>query len=216
MPNHVKQRLTVTGTPEDVEAFMVTARGARPDTGDRPKSKHESPYRLRVEPLCFHLIAPIPDEFCEKPYGHSGSVGYELEVKFWGTKWGAYGAKEPVRSEDGTRVAYDFTCAWGPPVEGLRRASLRYPTLRFYLSWGGEGPCRGRHAFGRGLVTLELCDDYQRDIEPDMPTDEEDERDENAAELKYINSHDVWVTDQIMGATFGCADAKALQEATAD
>jgi hypothetical protein len=86
----------------------------------------------------------------------------------------------------------------------LRRASFRYPTLRFFLSWGGEGPCRGRHAFHRGEVSLEIDDDYERDIKPEMPTDEEYEQDEDAAhekskaaERKYILSHDAWVDEEL-------------------
>lgn len=205
MPNHVQQRLTVAGTPGDIEAFVATARGAGPATGDGPDScnKHES---LCLIALSFHMIAPLPDEYSMHPYGDRGSVGIELERKLWGTKWGPYDISEdsPRIAEDKSTATYDFTCAWGPPVEALRRASLRYPTLRFFLSWGGEGPCRGRHMFDRGKTTFARSDNYERDIKPDMPSDEEYEKDEDSAyergkvaERKYIDSHDVWVEEEI-------------------
>lgn len=206
MPNHVRQRLTVVGAANDVAAFVVTARGARPATGDAPGSLNGNG-ELHVSPLCFHMIAPLPDSFSAEEYGSGKSVGYELEVKGWGVKWGPYQIADdaPAMSDAGTAATYDFTCAWGPPVVALRRASLRYPTLRFLLSWGGEGPCRGRHAFWRGDVLLEI-DDYWRNMAPEMPTDEEYEADEDAAsrrseaaERKYIDSHESWVRSETEG-----------------
>lgn len=203
MPNHVRQRLTVVGSKDDVAAFVATARGARPTTGDKPDSPNGT-YKMVLEPLCFHMFAPLPDEFSMHPYGDRRSIGYNLENDGWGVKWGAYNWEDgmPRISEDGTEATYEFTCAWGPPVKALTRASLRYPVLTFYLSWGGEGPCRGRHAFARGGVTHEQCDDYRRDIAPDMPSEEEYEADEDAAskksdeaEAKYIASHNAWVAD---------------------
>lgn len=207
MPNHVRQRLTVVGSKDDVDAFVVTARGARPTTGDDPDQFH-GPYKMKVEPLCFHVIAPLPDTYSAHPYGDRESVGYNLESKGWGVKWGPYDVdkESPRMSDDGTRATYDFTCAWGPPVMALRRASFRYPTLRMFLSWGGEGPCRGRHALERGEICVEIEDDYETEIAPDMPSDEEYEADEraasakgDAAERKYIESHDAWVDEQIGG-----------------
>lgn len=194
MPNHVKQRLTVTGSANDVAAFVTTARGAPPLTGDREGfNAHKE---LRVEPLCFHMIAPLPDSYSEQGYSEHG---YNLEHRGWSVKWGPYESAEPVVSPDGKAATYDFTCAWGPPVEALRRASARYRTLRFWLSWGGEGPCRGRHAFHDGKVTVAIEDDYET-IKPDCATEEEYEADEDAAhaksyaaEQKYIASHDAWV-----------------------
>lgn len=211
VPNHVRQKLTVVGTKEDVEAFVVTARGARPMTGDRAvdANGHENCNyhpRLTIEPLCFHLIAPVKDRFSKYPYGSEGSIGYEAEVEAWGVKWGPYDVDpaSPALTDDGTRVTYEFTCAWGPPVKALTRASLRYRSLRFYLSWGGEGPCRGRHAFEAGKTTIKRSDDYERDIETELPTDAEYEADEDAAlaksdaaERKYIATHDAWVQEQL-------------------
>jgi hypothetical protein len=148
MPNHVYQRLSVTGSPSDVVAFIATARAAAPNSGDAPGSPNYHP-SLDVSPLEFHAIAPLPDSYSEQPYSDHG---YDLCREWWGTKWGAYDQAEPQISPDGSVVRYDFTCAWAPPVRAIQRASLRFKSLRFWLSWGGEGPCRGRHTFVCGQV----------------------------------------------------------------
>lgn len=149
MPNHVRQKLTIAGAPSAIEAFVVTARGAPPATGDHHRGGME------IKPLCFHMIAPLPDAFSRKPYGHDGHVGYGLEVRCWSVKWGPYDiAGEAAIFAGGTRATYEFTCAYWPPVRALRRASLRYPDVRMYLSWGGQGPCRGRHIFCAGRVKI--------------------------------------------------------------
>lgn len=198
MPNHVDHKLTVTGSAEDVAAFIATARGAAPLTGDRDGFNARG--KLRVTPLSFHCIAPLPDSYSENPYS---SHGYDLEHAGWGVKWGPYETREPVVSPDGLSVTYEFQCAWGPPTVALERASRRYRTLRFWLSWGGEGPCRGRHAFVDGKTTVSLEDDWES-IRPDCATEEEMDADEDAAckkndeaEHKYIRTHDEWVAASV-------------------
>jgi hypothetical protein len=199
MPNHVDQRLTVTGTPEDVAAFIITARGAAPLTGDRDGfNAHKS---LRVTPLSFHSIAPLDDSYSEHKYSDHGC---DLERRWWGVKWGPYECDDGVVGRDGASVTYAFQCAWGPPTKALERASRRYRTLRFWLSWGGEGPCRGRHAFVDGATVVSVDDDYKTQIEPDYATDEEMEANEDAAhaknqaaEWKYINAHESWVDEML-------------------
>jgi hypothetical protein len=113
MPNHVRQRLTVTGASGDVAAFVATARGASPATGDGAGSWNERK-ELVLEPLCFHMIAPLPDTFSANEYGRNGSVGYELEKTGWGVKWGPYDvAKDaPALAADGSRAS--------SPARGVR------------------------------------------------------------------------------------------------
>lgn len=210
MPNHVRQKLTVAGTANDVAAFIATARGASPVTGDEgPLFVDGSPARerrLRIEPLNFHLIAPLSDDYSRLPYE---SYGYKAEITGWGVEWGPYkiAADAPSVSPDGSSATYEFTCAWGPPLKALVRASLRYPMLGFALSWGGEGPCRGRHLFRAGAMLAVADDPYDPIIKIDMPTDAEYAADENAAHEKrvatecwYIARHDLWVQSLLTGA----------------
>ncbi|MGN6107777.1 MAG: hypothetical protein ACTHU0_21905 [Kofleriaceae bacterium] len=192
----MKQKLTVCGSKNDIEAFVATARGAAPATGDKHGTLNHRE-KLIVEPLCFHLIAPLSDAYARGSYS---DVGYHMEADGWSVKWGAYDAAEPVLSTNGTRVTYIFTCAWGPPVKALQRASMRYPSLWFYLSWGGEGPCRGRHTFRAGEICSALQDDWKHNIQPEYPTETEYNVNESAAaakadaaEQKYILEHDAWV-----------------------
>ncbi len=198
MPNNINQKLTIVGTKEDIEAFVITARGAAPFTGDKPGSANEHK-RLRVISLSFHAIAPLPDSYSEREYSDHG---YHLEANAWSVKWGPYECRDAVISEDGASATYEFQCAWGPPLEAMRRASMRYRCLRFFLSWGGEGPCRGRHSFNAGKTT-EVHNDPYSAMEHEYPTGDEYEADEDAAaakgdaaENKYILTHDEWVKSQ--------------------
>ncbi len=205
MPNHVHQKLTVQGRPSDVLAFKLTARGAAPVTGDCPSSwasgshpRAEMP--LTVSDLCFHLIAPVDDVFSEGPYGDRASAGFHAERKAWGVKWGPYDEATPVYEEGGDRVIYEFTCAWSAPREAIRRASLRYPCLLFALSYGGEGPCRGRYAVRAGQVVQDRDDDWETEMEPLWPSAKDYESNEDGAcararalEYECINTHDAWV-----------------------
>lgn len=201
MPNHVDHKLTVVGSAEDVAAFVATARGAAPCTGDVDTGGPftNATRRLRIEPLNFHLIAPLPDSFSERPYGNDGSHGYHLQRQYWGGKWGPYNdTKDATLSHDGTRATYEFRHAWGLPKEAFRRASLRYGLLRFYVSYGGEGPCRGRGRFVKGRADV-VDDPYDAS---EYPTEADHDADEEAASNRYdavvnqrLAQHDTWVDE---------------------
>jgi hypothetical protein len=95
-----------------------------------------------------------------------------MEKEAWGVKWGAYDQAEPVVVED--RVDYRFTCAWSIPAAWLQTASAKWPKLLFLVSWGGEGPSRGRVLYANG-ARLVLADDDGDDVD------------------LYIDSHADWI-----------------------
>lgn len=142
MPNNIKNTLTVYGPPADVTRFIAMARGTRPPTGDKAGVNSE----IGNEPVIdfqFHKLVPLPPDYSTNPYGDgSPNSGYELEVKTWGVKWGAYSIQSPV--VDPGIVTYRFETAWKGPTEFMAKAVIGWPTLDFFLSWGGEGPTRGR------------------------------------------------------------------------
>lgn len=199
MPNHVQQKLTIFGSKKDVEAFVVTARGAAPFTGD-PIVDGQTGERqeLYIKPLCFHLIAPLDDRYSKETYGRGPSIGFAEERNKWGVKWGAYDCSEPVISEDGTRATYSFTCAWSYPKLALERANQRYRSLQFFLSWGGEGPALGRLRVlhGRSMILHDL---FGSDDFPEKPEGMDDDTYYDtiyeAQVNRYLTSHEQWVED---------------------
>lgn len=199
MPNWVDQKLTIVGTKVDVEAFVVTARGASPVTGDEEGCNNIS--KLSLNELSFHLIAPLTDDFSRRPYGDRDSYGINAQRDGWSVKWGACECSEAEITHDGLRATYSFQCAWSPPVKALQRASLRYRSLLLILSWGGEGPCRGRHCFKAGKVVHRFEDVYagSMGVEYDEATEKygEDSDESYAAHQKiesaYIDVHEKFV-----------------------
>lgn len=214
------------GRPNDVRAFIITARGAAPVTGDRPHPDRPNEHapnvtrELHVEPLCFDMIAPLPDDYSRNPYGHpdgSKKQGIDMQRDAWGVKWGPYKLDDdredgdnrdvldriPVVSDGGQVATYPFTCAWSAPIVAIERASVRYRMLSFFLSWGGEGPTRGRVMISDGATTEVIPeesggDDFPTSAEWDAVEGNDDaeealHRRSQAAESKYLTSHDEWV-----------------------
>jgi len=183
MPNNIKNTLTVYGPPEDVMQFIAKAKGTRPPTGDKDGVNSE----IGKEPgndFQFHKLVPLPPEYSTNPYGDgSPNSGYELEVKTWGVKWGAYSIQFPV--VDPGIVTYRFETAWKGPTEFMAKAVLGWPTLDFFLSWGGEGPTRGRWSRLNGKVKdqSERYQNWSRLLPGEGHDGQEDEE-------KYMEAYD--------------------------
>lgn len=205
MPNHIDNRLTVIGAPERVSAFAEQARAVPPQPGlsrDPIFAKAGAAARARgpklPQEISFAAIVPLPAAYETEPYD---PFGYNAEHATWGVKWGAYQVRDAERSDDGTAVTYAFQTAWSAPERWLAQASIAWPDLTFALSFGGEGPARGRLHYRGGEALLSRHDDYD---EADYPRhDECDEDGEDgecaacaayeAAEQLHVTTHDAWI-----------------------
>ena len=199
MPNHVTNKLTVTGPAERVRAFVDAARGCHPPSGDEPDSPNY-PRELGPFPmwLSFDAIVPLPDEYSLVPYGIlRGRSGYDIEVETWGIKWGAYDQTPPVL-EDG-RATYRFQTAWSPPRVWLRKASEGWPELRFILSYGGEGPVRGRMVAAAGTFEDDRDDDYKRVIMPEYDSSLDEDSDEAYQQRQRVDDRLLTEHDEYVG-----------------
>lgn len=191
MPNHVKHKMTIVGPETSVRAFVKQARAPRPMAGDETRQRP-------AIPLSFHAIVPLPSSFHVEPYSPHG---YNLECKTWGTKWGAYQCEEPAEANG--RVTYSFTCAWCLPGKWLRQASINWPTLKFFVSYGGEGPCAGRVLYYVGCTLYNEQPeydpkDYPEGDEEDPNFDEAEFNDKYvAAQERYLRVHDEWVASKL-------------------
>jgi hypothetical protein len=147
LPNVISNALSVCGTPEGVNAFVSAAYGRMPQTGNKLK-RGEKRAERPIEELCFHALVPLPDAYSKVPYSlpQETGDGKSMEWDTWGVKWGAYGVDGP--EHDSGVVSYRFNTAWyAPHVVFLPKVAQRFPELLFLLSWGGEGPTRGRAWF---------------------------------------------------------------------
>lgn len=220
MPNHVDNTLSVVGDPETVARFVAAARGKKPRTGDpKPEGNsygnYISPEEWAARPdelFEFHSLVPLPAAYSQVPYSTSSDrqpSGYNMEHETWGVKWGAY-----HRGEDWTppvidpgHVTYEFRTAWSPPSEVfLPKVAAKWPGLTFFLSYGGEGPCRGRYLWSGGGEAWAAPEDYKsfrseyphgenEDYEPPYPSAEHDAwvSAGNAVTHARQRSHMLWV-----------------------
>lgn len=156
----------------------------------------------------FAALVPLPPEYSQVPYGSQMPAGqrsgYDMERDTWGVKWGAYDARPAEVNETlphgRSSITYDFNTAWSPPITFLEKVAQSWPLLRFYLSWGGEGPTRGRALFANG-DSEDLCESAdEHGNAPDQNEGEDDgafhER-YSAWEAERLTQHDAWVAEQI-------------------
>lgn len=124
MPNWCLNRLDVEGDPSEVERFF------------RENSKGNE-----NEPLSFAASVPVAGTDIDHYYNA------------WGTKWDACDARfvfngEGVWADEKSVVkhirqnepfGYFFETAWAPPMAWLSQIGVKYPGLRFVLSFAEPG-----------------------------------------------------------------------------
>ena len=141
MPNHVTNKLCITGPKKDREAFKATL--ATDSEGGRPR------------PFSFSQTVPMPSDVFR------GNLGRDEEAKYpgdknwygwactnWGTKWDCYDLHIPEIGAKSIKIQFDT--AWSPPDEWMIRASKKFPTLKFCNKWKDEGGPRGTMTFRNG------------------------------------------------------------------
>lgn len=148
MPNWVYNRVTVYGTPEQLEAFRVKA-GKPGQFRDADGDESLSVFSF------WNFVRPEP-EILDEYWGGTSEMGlsfdymkennnnwYSWNNRNWGTKWDASGP-EFIDSDTGEMIEYTFDTAWAPPVPVFRAIVEQHPDLKFFFlyeeeqGWGGE------------------------------------------------------------------------------
>lgn len=204
MPNHIRNKLSVIGPAGLVEAFVATARARRPRPGDLPGSMNYDEQERKIEDFCFHALIPLPPEYSTTPYSRPEGqrCGYDMEVATWGVKWGAYEQGPPVVTPG--RAVYSFTTAWRSPDQFFAKVSAKFPDLLVAVSYGGEGPTRGRYAYLAGEELENRYDEYHDADYPEHPGDDADLAEEEvwtqayqAAARLHIHQHEAWLRETL-------------------
>jgi len=167
MANWVYNRLTVTGPPSDVHAFVERMSSSAPDAGDDPGV------------LDFEQLVPMPADLRDNnemdPTDPHGFPRWRTWcVAHWGTKWNAWYASIAGRADDG-EVMYSFQTAWTPPDRWLAEACPRFPALDFRHEYVEEmGHFAGR-ALWRGGEPIEARAVAPHEIEWALDDNEEED-----------------------------------------
>jgi hypothetical protein len=143
MPNWCRNTLAVLGAHDALARFQTFAEGEV--TYSNGSSDHLS--------LLFENFVPLPEALRRRGFGdhldpqeqaEQNRIDAELTERYgysnrrdfcfkeWGTKWQPDDVA--VAGIDGG-IAYDFATAWTPPVPIVIAASMRFPELRFILTY---------------------------------------------------------------------------------
>lgn len=217
MPNHINNTLSVAGDPAEVARFMDAARGIPLEPGPRNRFRAVGEVPPREMPLDFGSLNPLPSESTERSYN---DFGYEAEIAAWGVKWGAYDQQDPI--VEGGIATYEYTTTWGIGYDFHSIVAENWPALTFLLSYGGEGPVRGRIAF-RGDAedgSVEDDDEFAKEFpeEPDSERDEDsDAWKEYEAKPDYAThcpqvTHPLWLAHHLSGYSFDPGTGEPLRD----
>ena len=132
MPNHTSTKLEITGSKEEIKAFV-----------DKAKSAEEGQFDLNV-------FVPMPEELntgeglafdkksdSELIEKYGSDNWYDWSVKNWGSKWNCYDVGEWDWSS--TFAVITYQTAWSPVTQFYLTVSKDYPTLTFEHSFADEG-----------------------------------------------------------------------------
>lgn len=137
MPNHISNRLTVSGKLTEVDRFY---RENKNDEDDQeldfnrsvPIDKNNETSSMSVS--VFSILSGKD----------AGNFRHPLEdnIVKWGTKWNAYSCQETIfegsENEEVSKVIYRFDTAWSAPFAWIQSVSKKYPDLKFENYWNDE------------------------------------------------------------------------------
>lgn len=127
MPNHVANRLTVSGTKAEMQKFFDTFKDEKDERGDSVR-------------FSFEWTVPMPAKAKEWD-GSTRSKPelnwYDWSCENWGTKWDCYSVKPVVRQP--SKIDIWFDTAWAAPTPWLERVSKLFKGLKFTLRYSDNG-----------------------------------------------------------------------------
>lgn len=128
MPNHVKNRITVLGTEQEVQKVFDLLKG--------------EPYEDGTPRLVdFNKIIPQPDNIFNGDLGEKerqkciaeGRPNWlDWNTKHWGTKWGAYS----IKPGEPNQVIFDT--AWSFPEPVAQKLATIFPDIEILWYWADE------------------------------------------------------------------------------
>lgn len=186
MPNHVDNRLTITGDKTELMRFVSATY-----EGDE---NYDFNKLVPLDPRASKVVRWTKEDGTEQVFGafssaEDGFDGYQNAIDVWGTKWGAYDIQaggawyEVLDKEEYHDITFNYQSAWSPARKLIQRISAQFPTLAFGVWYTEEG---------MGFAGWQLCkggelvdeNDYDMSGMPDYDCESEE------AENKYYEAMD--------------------------
>lgn len=202
MPNHVSNRLTITGAFAPVRTIRDTC-----------FTDNVDPDAINMD---FNAIIPTPayiyqDNLVQgSSEQKNGRNWYDWNIENWGTKWNAYDTvilqdipDHPIPDYDGNHTLQAvFDTAWSPPTPVVRRLAHDFPDTEIYHEYIDE--CWnfwGTATYAKGVETHTVDCGGMSPLDPDMKR----LRDRLAIELQYRSQEDIDDIDE------SCAAEQAVE-----
>ena len=142
MPNHVDNRLTITGDKTELIRFVSAAYEGNED--------YNFNKLVPLDPRASKVVRWEKEDGTEQVFGafssaEDGFDGYNHAIDVWGTKWGAYDIQaggawnEILDKEDYHDITFYYQSAWSPAGKLIRKISAQFPTLAFGVWYTEEG-----------------------------------------------------------------------------
>lgn len=134
MPNHITNKLRLEGTPEDIQKVW-----------DYIKGEEDGQYidfRKIATPPNYIFLGYLDQSMAEIFKSNKRESGFMAEtdswsswcVRYWGTKWNAYGLGNSRNTED---TIY-FQTAWSGVPRIVALLSEKFPNVDFFYSYADE------------------------------------------------------------------------------
>jgi hypothetical protein len=142
MPNHVDNRLTITGDKAELIRFV-----SETYEGDETYNFNKL---VPLDPRASKVVRWEKEDGTEQVFGafstrEDGFDGWAHAHEIWGSKWGAYDIQaggawyELLEKEDYHDIAFYYQSAWSPAGGLIRRISAQFPALSFGVWYTEEG-----------------------------------------------------------------------------
>lgn len=125
MPNWCENRVTVSGSTEDVKEFIELVRGGEQEGNFSFQSIKPMPTELE------ETKAPTPEN-TDQPEVDGHTNWYDWRLSNWGCKWDVGETNYYDADTDGY-VEYEFYTPWGPPDRIVEILREKFPDLS--ISW---------------------------------------------------------------------------------
>ena len=175
MPNHVTNRLSLSGDAEQIKNLIATIKNDEIGFGS----------------VDFNKIIPMPDHIFRGDLGtkereqYGKNNWYDWSYDNWGTKWNAYHALGqtsddvlPYKSAEDYQKAYgnilEFQTAWSNVHRVIEKLSEKFPDIQISYAWADEdtGTNVGKTVYENG-----------KELDIDIPPDQSKEAYEMAFEI---------------------------------
>ena len=144
MPNWCSNRVTVSGTEEDISKISDIFSDTKsifnriiqsPDWKRLPNEKGQFP---KLERMKNPKTGEVMWETYNFPDGKNDDRWYEWNITNWGTKWDITAKQVEFNYEDSEQLEMEFETAWSPPEEICYRLREMFQDLT--ISWFYDEP----------------------------------------------------------------------------